>query len=234
MELSALVASLDPAVRVIATGEPLPAFDCHCPLLSLPLALRTTVTTIPCPTAYLCAPAEKAALWRDRLGARTRPRIGLAWAGNPRAGMPYANRMDRQRSIGFERLAPLLALTDCDFYSLQKGDGAVAQLRQSAQGRQIVDWSEALRDFADTAALIEQLDPVISVDTAVTHIAGALGKPIWLLNRFNTCWRWLLHRVDSPWYPTARIFRQPAPGDWSSVIADVVSALRVAFPPEHR
>jgi tetratricopeptide (TPR) repeat protein len=230
-QLKTLVETLDPALRLIATGGPLPDFDCHCPLLSLPLALGTTLTTIPAEAAYLSAPVDRIALWRHRLGARTKPRVGLVWAGSPRKGMPYANKMDRQRSIAFDRLAPLLERTDCVFYSLQKGNGAIAGLRDSPYGHHVIDWTDALHDFADTAALVSNLDLVISVDTAVAHLAGSLGKPLWLLNRFNTCWRWLRDRRDSPWYPTARIFRQPAPGDWTSVIEDVLSELHVALPP---
>jgi hypothetical protein len=119
-----------------------------------------------------------------------------------------------------------LEQADCEFYSLQKGDDAVAQLRGSVYRERVVDWTDEFEDFTDTAALISNLDLVIAVDTSVAHLAGALGKPIWLMNRFNTCWRWLLDREDSPWYPTARIFRQPSQGDWTPVIASVAIALR--------
>jgi hypothetical protein len=148
------------------------------------------------------------------------------WAGNPRKQLPGANRIDAQRSIAFDQLAPLFQVTNCEFYSLQKGDDAVAQLRDSALHLQVIDCTEELRDFADTAALVENLDLVISVDTAVAHLAGALGKPFWLLNRYNTCWRWLLDRDDSPWYPSGRLFRQDETREWSSVIARVHAALR--------
>lgn len=220
-EVVALLASLDPSFRIVARGDQLPEFDFHVPLLSLPLAFKTTLDTIPAEIAYLRAPAQKLALWRSRLGPRTRPRIGLVWAGNPRGG----RRLDRLRSIAFDQLAPLIAAADCEFYSLQKGADAVAQLRRGAWRERIVDWTEEFNDFADTAALIENLDLVITVDTSVAHLAGALGKPFWLMNRFNTCWRWLLDRPDSPWYPTARIFRQPSYGDWDSVIANIAAEL---------
>jgi hypothetical protein len=136
-----------------------------------------------------------------------------------------ANGLDRVRSIAFDQLAPLFAATDCDFYSLQKGAEATAQLRHSAWRARVIDWTDELADFADTAALIENLDLVITVDTAVAHLAGALGKPFWLMNRFNSCWRWQRHRPDSPWYPTARIFRQPSYGDWQAVIAAIAAEL---------
>jgi hypothetical protein len=221
--------SLDRSMTVIATGDTIPQFDYHCPLMSLPLALKITLTTIPA-EPYLSAAAEKMKQWRDRLAAQgqsaAKPKVGLVWAGNPRLAMPEANRADRQRSIAFDQLAPLFESTDCEFYSLQKGHEAIRQLRRSALRGRVVDWTNDLKDFADTAAFIANLDLVITVDTSVAHVVGALGKPFWLLNRFNTCWRWLLDRNDSPWYPTARIFRQPRPGDWSAVIETVGSELR--------
>ena len=126
----------------------------------------------------------------------------------------------------FDRLAPLFEVTACEFYSLQKGDDAVRQLRDERLGVEpMIDCTDDLHDFSDTAALIENLDLVISVDTSVAHLAGALGKPFWLLNRYNTCWRWLLDRDDSPWYPTARLFRQDATREWEPVIARVAAAL---------
>jgi hypothetical protein len=140
--------------------------------------------------------------------------------------LPGANRIDRQRSLQFDQLAPVLRVRDCEFYSLQKGDDALEQLHRSALDHRVIDWSADFHDFSDTAALIENLDLVIAVDTAVAHLAGALGKPLWLINRHNTCWRWLLDRDDSPWYPTARLFRQDATREWDSVVARVQAALR--------
>ena len=122
-------------------------------------------------------------------------------------------------------LAPLFDVSGCDFVSLQKGADAVAQLRNSPFSHKIVDWSDDFHDFSDTAALIDNLDLVIAVDTAVAHLAGALGKPLWLLNRYNTCWRWLLDRDDSPWYPSLRQFRQGATRTWDPVIGRVAAAL---------
>jgi tetratricopeptide (TPR) repeat protein len=221
-----LMKSVAGTARVVARGEPLPDFDLHCPLLSLPLALCTRLETIPATIPYLSAGAEKKRAWRDRLGGRDKPRIGLVWAGNPRKELPGANRIDRQRSIAFDRLAPLLQVSACTFYSLQKGDDAVTELRDSPWSRKVIDHSDDLHDFAETAALIDNLDLVISVDTAVAHLAGALGKPFWLLNRYNTCWRWLLDRDDSPWYPTARLFRQGEANNWDGVITRVQIALQ--------
>jgi tetratricopeptide (TPR) repeat protein len=218
---------------VVAKGNPLPDFDLQCPLLSLPLAFGTQLETIPCATPYLSAPTTKTRIWHDRLGERQKPRIGLVWAGNPTTGLA-ATPIDRQRSIEFDRLAPLFQVTDCDFYSLQKGDAAVQQLRKSPFQQQVADWTDDLHDFSDTAALMENFDLVITVDTSVAHLAGAIGKPFWLLNRYNTCWRWLLDREDSPWYPTARLFRQDKSRDWTDVIARVQAALRDYFQHQSR
>ncbi len=226
-----LMKSLGGRVQIVPRGAALPDFDLHCPLLSLPLAFGTRLETIPSRTPYLTAPEHKTGAWRDRLdklelGKHQRPRVGLVWAGDPRKSLPGANRIDRQRSLQFDQLAPLLEVRRCAFYSLQKGDDAQAQLRGSALSPRITDWSADFHDFSDTAALIENLDLVVAVDTAVAHLAGALGKPLWLINRYNTCWRWLLDRDDSPWYPTARLFRQDATRDWHPVIARISSALR--------
>jgi tetratricopeptide (TPR) repeat protein len=229
--LCELLRSLADGVRIMPRGAALPEFDLHCPLLSLPLAFGTRLETIPSRTPYLAAPAHKIGAWRDRLikhelGDHRRPRIGLVWAGDPRKSLPGANRIDRQRSLQFDQLAPVLEVRDCTFYSLQKGDDAQAQLRDSVLSHRIADWSADFHDFSDTAALIANLDLVIAVDTAVAHLAGALGKPLWLINRHNTCWRWLLDRDDSPWYPTARLFRQDATRDWHPVVTRIASALR--------
>lgn len=223
--LVSLMRSLRGGAQIVANGEPLPDFDCHCPLLSLPLAFATRLETIPGDTPYLFADQGKSRAWRDRLGDRQGPRIGLVWAGDPRKRLPNANRIDRQRSVEFDRLAPVIETAGCTFYSLQKGEDAVAQLRDNPFRRSIVDWTNDLHDFADTAALIANLDLVIAVDTAVAHLAGALGKPLWLLNRYNTCWRWFLNRKDSPWYPTAQLFRQDESRTWDRVIADAAHAL---------
>jgi tetratricopeptide (TPR) repeat protein len=220
-----LMKTLGAAMQIVVRGDSLPKFDLHCPLLSLPLACATRLETIPSATPYLAARDSQTRAWRERLGRHERPRIGLVWAGNPRKELPGANRIDSQRSIVVDQLAPLFQLTGCDFFSLQKGDDAVRTLRASPLRDAIVDWTDDLHDFSDTAALIENLDLVISVDTSVAHLAGALGKPFWLLNRYNTCWRWLADRDDSPWYPTARLFRQDATRQWPAVIARVTAAL---------
>jgi tetratricopeptide (TPR) repeat protein len=206
---------------VVGRGEPVPPFDLHCPLLSMPLALGTTMTTIPNGDAYLHADAAQAAVFRTRLAAIASQgaRIGLVWAGSTRLHSPALAAVDRRRSLAPDRLAPLIALSGFHFVSLQKGGPA------APANFPMTDFMGEMGDFADTAALIANLDLVISVDTAVAHLAAALGKPVWLLERFDSCWRWLNGRRDSPWYPTVRLYRQPRPGDWDSVLTDVTRDL---------
>jgi tetratricopeptide (TPR) repeat protein len=224
--LQTLMQSLPGPIEVIARGDPLPDFEVHSPLLSLPLAFATRLETIPSQIPYLSPPANKTNAWRDRLGAHHSLRVGLVWAGDPRKQTPGAHRIDRQRSLVFDQLAPIFAVRDCAFYSLQKGGDAVAQLHNSALRGRVIDWSDDFHDFSDTAALIDNLDLVIAVDTSVLHVAGALGKPLWLINRYNTCWRWLLDRDDSPWYPSLRQFRQDSTRQWDPVIARIATALQ--------
>ena len=165
------------------------------------------------------------AAWQRRLTALPGRRVGLVWAGSSLGNAPEILTRNRRRSITLARLAPLAAVPGVSFVSLQKGEPAT-QTGSPPSAMQVHDFTDELSDFADTAALVAALDLVISVDTAVAHLAGALGKPVWILNRYDSCWRWLLDRADTPWYPTARLFRQPAPGDWESMIAQAASALR--------
>jgi tetratricopeptide (TPR) repeat protein len=207
-----LMTGLEGAGRVVARGDALPRFDAHCPMLSLPYVFGTTVDTIPANVPYLEAPER--VLWKSRVGGLPGLRVGICWAGS--AGYQY----DRWRSLGAGELTELADTPGVSLVSLRKeAAGPVPpKLR-------LHDWSAELGDFAETAALIAELDLVISVDTAVAHLAGALGKPIWLLNRFDADWRWMLGGELSPWYPGLRQFRQPARGEWGSVIRQVRAAL---------
>jgi tetratricopeptide (TPR) repeat protein len=217
-----LVRDLPGVAAVVGYSEKLPPFDLHCPMLSLPLAMGTTVETIPAATPYLHADPAQVAGWRARLAAMgdRGPLVGLAWAGNPRTNMPFLTSIDRRRSIAPERLAPLFAVPGLRFVSVQK-DGPKAP-----ENYPLTDFMDEMTDFADTAALVANLDLVVTVDTAIVHLAGALGKPVWMLDRFDTCWRWLQGRRDSPWYPALRLYRQTQPGDWESVLAEVADDLR--------
>ena len=214
---------------LVEFGSALPAFDLHCPLMSLPLAFKTFAAhQIPANIPYLNPPPALVETWAQRLGAKTRPRVGLVWNGGFRPNLPKAWAINERRNMPFANIAQLNR-ADIDFYSLQKGE----QAEKALESERIQHWpgpnfhifSQDIKDYADTAALVAHLDLVIAVDTSVVHLAGAMGKPVWLLNRFDSCWRWLLEREDSVWYPSLRIFRQPKLGDWESVITEVQLAL---------
>ncbi|WP_432808935.1 tetratricopeptide repeat protein [Pantanalinema sp. GBBB05] len=212
--------------EVIPYGKPLPAFDVHAPLMSLPFILGTTMATIPADVPYLGGKGAQADRENqedqgdgdDKELVKSGLKIGLVWNGNPQ------NPYNRSRAVPLANLLPLAELPQVQLYSLQK-EIQPTDLELLQAHPEIQDLREQLRDFVDTAAWIQQLDLIISVDTAVTHLAGALGKPVWLLLPFAPDWRWLLDREDSPWYPTMRLFRQPTYGDWDSAIAQVQSAL---------
>ncbi len=234
--LRRLMASLPGDKLIVTEDDALPPFDLHCPLLSLPLAFGTTLATIPATIPYLRADRLLTARWRKRLTALPGLKVGLVWAGESSQAMADAQARDRRRSIPLARLARLGDVPRVSLVSLQKG-AAATQAREPPAGLTIHDWTDELTDFADTAALVAGLDLVISVDTAVAHLAGALGKPVWVLNRADACWRWLRDRSDSPWYPTVRLFRQPTHGDWDPVITEVAAALatfEMAPPPRQR
>src|SRR5262245_26898204 len=216
--LHGAMSTLPAAAQIVARGDPLPDFDIHCPLHSLPLAFGTRLETIPAATPYLRASSQAMMNWNARLGPRDRPKIGLVWSGNPK------NNIDHKRSM---TLSSLLSLLDCDatFVSLQKdfraGDAAVLKARSD-----VLHFGDELKDFSHTAALLSNLDLIISVDTSVVHLAGALAKPVWVMLPFIPDWRWLLDRDDSPWYPTARLFRQDDSRSWESVIVRVRAVLQ--------
>jgi ADP-heptose:LPS heptosyltransferase len=191
-------------------------------LLSLPLAFGTRAGTIPADVPYLAAPADRVAFWRDRLPLG-RPRAGLVWSGSP------SHKTDSNRSIALACLAPLFENPQVHCASLQS-DLRTADLETLRGLPNLVHLGDGLRDFADTAAVISLLDIVISVDTAVAHLAGAMGKPVVILLPYAADFRWMRNRDDSPWYPTAELFRQPAFGDWDSVVARVRERLRQLNP----
>ena len=217
-----LLTGLAGVQQIVARGEKLPPATAHLPLLSLPHVLGTGPDEIPTPAFYLQAPADRTAHWRQRVHTLPGLRVGLVWAGNPRLGGASYDQADRRRSLPLAQLAAL-ARPGVSLLSLQKG--AAARQVSETPDLAITDWTGALTDMAETAALVTALDLVISVDTAVAHLAGALGRPIWLLNRFDNDWRWLLSRDDSPWYASLRQFRQTVAGDWAGPVARVRAAL---------
>ena len=226
--LVSLLRTLEGAYTFITHGDSYPDFDLHCPLMSLPLAFKTTLSTIPASSPYLHADLQKAQPWARRLKDFQGLRVGLVWAGSARPEVPNATAIDARRSLHLSSFAPLRHVPGVDFFSLQKGPAALQleELRRDGRpGPEIIDYTEELDDWADTAALVENLDLIISCDTSTAHLGGAMGKPTWILNRYDGCWRWLLDREDSPWYPSVRLFRQEQRDDWSGVMSRVVSQL---------
>jgi Tfp pilus assembly protein PilF len=210
----------DDVVDPAPAGSPAPEADYQALLMSLPLAFGTRLDTIPDDVPYVAADPERVEHWQARLVAQgARRNIGLAWRGNPEH--PGA----RNRDCPAELLGPLLAVPDCAFFSLQLDEGAADLAALGSRNQTVVDLAGELGDFHETAAAICALDLVISVDTAVAHLAGALGRNAWLLLSFAADWRWLLDRDDSPWYPSLRLFRQQAPGDWRNLLGRVAEEL---------
>ncbi|MGH8671985.1 MAG: tetratricopeptide repeat protein, partial [Burkholderiales bacterium] len=207
-KLNALLRSVPGVSEVLGNTEPPPAFDVCCSLLTLPRIFGTTLETIPAQVPYMRAETEKAMRWKSRLAADgASMRVGLYWATETRS------RFAPLKSFALDKLAPLAAVPGVTYYSLQRG-AAAGQAVHPPRGMKLVDLSAELADFSDDAALIANLDLVISIDTATAHLAGALGKPIWTLTHFPPEWRWLLGRDDSPWYPTMRLFRQGRAQPW--------------------
>ncbi len=229
--LMPLMAGADGPAQVIARGDSLPPFDLECPLMSLPRAFGTVADDVPATVPYLWADPARVAVWRERLSGRDGLRVGLVWAGNPR--FPG----DDRRSPRLAGLRGLLDVPGCRFYGLQMGPGR-ADLADAALPDGFTDLGPDIADFADTAAIMANLDLVVSSCTGPAHLAGALGVPLWVALPFSADWRWMTGRDDSPWYPTARLFRQPAPGDWGSVAGCMAAELAVLAqrfrPPPYR
>jgi tetratricopeptide (TPR) repeat protein len=228
--LQALLAN-SPAIDRVFTTIEADAFDWHVPMMNLPYIFGTTLETIPKAIPYLAAgPAAQQkwqAIFADHGGKQLK--VGLVWAGGIREHQPFVQLIDKRRSMQLTQFLPLFDLEKTGigvrFYSLQIGPPA-AQIESSGLKPRLIDLTGQIANFEDTAAMIEQLDLIIAVDTAVVHLAGGLGKKTWVLSRFDACWRWLRNRTDSPWYPSLRIFGQPKPGDWDSVISSMCKALK--------
>ncbi|SOF00710.1 hypothetical protein SAMN05446635_8775 [Burkholderia sp. OK233] len=202
---------------VIARGTLPPAFDVHCELMSLPMVMGLKLTDLPGPTPYLSADPQHLGKWRQRLAGLPRPLVALVWAGRP----THVN--DANRSLTLAQLAPL-ARADVTFLSIQKGPAA-AQAVDLPPGMSLVSLSDEIHDFEDTAVILTIADLLISVDSSPVHLAGALGRPVWVMLPFVPDWRWLLERTDTPWYPGTRLFRQPSRGDWDGVMAALAAEL---------
>jgi tetratricopeptide (TPR) repeat protein len=209
--LKSLAATVPGVALVLGDGEPLPPVDFHCPLLSLPLAFGTQLATVPANIPYLSAPKERLEKWCERIPLRHRLRVGICWAGSA------THLNDRNRSIALERFATLLSIPGLDFVSVQKEVSEPQTALLQAHG--VAQLGQHFTDLADAAAVVSMLDLVVSVDTSIAHLAGAMGKAVALLLPFAPDFRWLLERSDSPWYPTMRLYRQPAIGDWDTPLA---------------
>jgi tetratricopeptide (TPR) repeat protein len=215
-ELTSLLRNVEGVCKVVAQGELLPEFDMCFPLMRLPVVFNTSMENMPARIPYINADSALVERWKHKIGdSGSQVKIGLAWSGG---GLPL------KKSCSLEIFAPLAGLKRITFYSLQKGEPGKQAMNPPASMK-IIDYTDEINEFSDTAALIENLDLVISVDTSVAHLAGALGKPVWVLLPFVPDWRWFLDREDSPWYPTMRLFRQSSLGEWSTVINRIAQEL---------
>lgn len=223
-ELLTLLANLEGVTEFISTDVDRSQFDFHCSLMSLPHAFKTDLTSIPRNIPYLEANNSKISYWKDRLSNIAGPKVGLIWSGGFRSQQPELWGVNNRRNIPFNQIAEINT-PGINFISLQKGDRAEDELVKLRPKfwptNNFYNFSNDLSDFSDTAALVANLDLVISVDTSTAHLAAAMGKPVWILNRFDNCWRWFSTGNQSPWYPTLRLYRQQISGEWSDVIAMV-------------
>jgi thioredoxin-like negative regulator of GroEL len=223
-QLRRLLLTAPGVTEVVGNDVVIPQYDFFCPMFSLPRAFGTTLESIPADIPYLRADPSLVTRWASRLQPCRGTRVGLVWAGQARPWAEGFSALDNRRSIGLAALAPLASVPGLQLVSLQSGAPA-AEVSDPAHGVALIDVMGEVVDFADTAAIIANLDVVVSVDTSVAHLAGAMGKPVFLLDRYDSCWRWLAGRDDSPWYPSLRIFRQTRMGDWAPVVARVAAAL---------
>ena len=228
--LVTLMKSLDGDIQITDKLINLSDFAYQAPLMSLPLIFNTELASIPSPLPYLRPNPIKEKMWSKRLASNRPFRVGLTWSGSPTADQPEMTAINERRNIPLEMISRLQQLSGIDFYSLQKGGQAESELEQNKPAiwptNNLFNYVPELRDFSDTAALIANLDLVISVDTSTAHLAAALGKPTWILNRYDSCWRWLEDRIDSPWYSSVTLYRQKTPGDWREVLDLVEKDLR--------
>jgi tetratricopeptide (TPR) repeat protein len=230
--LSKTLKDLDGVFEFVTNGRPPPSVDYHCPLMSLPLAFSTTLDSIPNLVSYIFANKEKESFWKEKLAPIQKPKVGLVWNGGFRPNQPELWGVNQRRNIPLA-LIRNLQHSGVHFISLQKGEIAEQELLEFQEEYwphgNFSNFNNELNDFSDTAALISNLDLVISVDTSTAHLAGALGKPVWILSRYDGCWRWLINGSYSPWYPTAKLYRQERVGDWETVITTIFNDLQLKF-----
>jgi len=217
--LKALMETVPDISLVVAHGDALPDFDLYCPMMSLPLAFGTELETVPANVPYLRPYSDRIAVWQPRIPDNGRARVGFCWAGNPDFGN------DRHRSLPLDRLASLFSVPGIDFISMQKDVSPAQAALLERHG--VLQLGHQFEDFADTAAVVAILDLVVAVDTSVAHLAGAMGRVTALLLPFSPDWRWLLDRTDSPWYPSMRLYRQTAIGDWDGPLERLRCELEV-------
>ena len=232
VQLKRLLKNIDGVSQLLESGQVIPPYDYHCPLMSLPLAFKTNQDTIPNDVPYIFSEESKKIYWKEKLAAISGLKVGLVWSGGFRPNNPELWGVNQRRNMSFELISQLNT-EGIEFFSLQKGEGAEAELKKYKdklwQSDNLHNFADELHDFSDTAALIEQLDLVISVDTSTAHLAGAMGKPVWILNRFDGCWRWLSNGDESEWYPTAKLYRQKKNGRWDEVIEKIKNDLKYAL-----
>lgn len=229
--LSTLMGKLNGTIQITNSCSDLSGFDFQVPLMSLPLLFNTELETIPSYKAYLSPDDAKEKIWAQMIIPSPLLKVGLIWNGGFRPDQPEVWDANERRNISLEAIARLQHINNIEFYSLQKGDPAESELEQKKSAiwpkNNLFNFASELQDFSDTAALMSNLDLIISVDTSSAHLSAALGKPTWILNRYDTCWRWLEDRIDSPWYPSVKLYRQKTPGDWGAVLELVERDLRL-------
>jgi hypothetical protein len=215
--------------ELIEAGKQLPEFNYHCPLLSLPLAFKTNLESIPFHKSYLKANQNKIVQWQKRIGNLSGLKVGLVWNGGFRANQPELWSVNERRNIPLKILAQKLHSINVNYYSLQKGEPAESEIRNREteyfSNGNFINYTADLVDFSDTAALVANMDLIIAVDTSTAHLAAALGKPTWIVNRYDSCWRWFLDREDSPWYESVKLYRQGEDRQWAPVLERVARDL---------
>ena len=224
-ELNELLKNFNGISQILERGSAIPDYDYYCPLMSLPYLLGTSLENIPSAEKYIYCPDYKNQEWSKRLGERNKYRVGIVWSGGFRKDRPDLWAVNKRRNIGIELISEFLSEVDVEYHSLQKGEPAESEIMGNEllyfPNGNLINHADNIKSFSDTAGLIENIDLVISVDTSTAHLSAAMGKPTWILNRHDNCWRWLTDIDYSPWYKAVKIYRQPEIGDWRSLLKNV-------------